>query len=459
LRLVSLLAGLPLVPATYWCARRWGCSPAAGLLAATFVAVDRHALFFAQEARVYALVQLVSLARLAVFTSLLAHPSTGRRWGWVTLAALHFHLHYTTALLLPAEVVAYILWRWWARPAPQGRRYGAAAIALDVTVVLAVWSLAWPHLAEIAERRGNWARFVRQQPPQAMLTLFPLTAYVGIPLWALGLDRAVRRWRREVAPKPLPADTAGCQPAYQSGRLGGAPLAAAIAWFVVPLALAWILTQLDVARLFFRRYVLAASVVLPLWSAMMVTPIARRGLLLVTCLAGCLLIGPFGRLPAGLPLLVHSREDWRGAVARINRDGEAVPVLVGSRLIEADRWHDAPEPRLREFCLLPVRGLYRLEPRFHHVVPLPYAAPVQLAPDLVSRVAEQGGLWLLERGTGPTVDRVRQQLLQQLRASGLAVNVAVREEYGRVTLLRLAVDADAGRSATTIDGNTRSRVL
>jgi hypothetical protein len=55
-------------------------------------------------------------------------------------------------------------------------------------------------------------------------------------------------------------------------------------------------------------------------------------------------------------------QDWRSAVRVLNDKASdpKTPVFVRSGLIEADRLHDSSDRRLREYCLLPVLGVYRI---------------------------------------------------------------------------------------------------
>ena len=95
LRLLSLVAGSGLILATYELVRRWSHSVTSGLLAALLVAVSRDCIFYAQEARPYALLQLSAVAharvvRRPVVASDVGPPSRLRvRGRLAVLPALH----------------------------------------------------------------------------------------------------------------------------------------------------------------------------------------------------------------------------------------------------------------------------------------------------------------------------------------------------------------------------------
>ena len=71
-RLPSLLAGSLLPLALYWMTARWTQSRWLGVLAAALVAVDRVQIFFATEARPYALIELVAVVHVAIVAELAA---------------------------------------------------------------------------------------------------------------------------------------------------------------------------------------------------------------------------------------------------------------------------------------------------------------------------------------------------------------------------------------------------
>ena len=118
LRLPSLLCGLCLlvaVPAWVW--RKTASSAALVVVAAWFL-FDYDAVFYASEARPYAMVQLLGAVQAAVFfawISSLFNQADGVRKNWIggvataVLAALIFYTHPTGMLLMVAEVVFVLI--------------------------------------------------------------------------------------------------------------------------------------------------------------------------------------------------------------------------------------------------------------------------------------------------------------------------------------------------------------
>ena len=186
LRLPSLMAGIALVPLVAWLTFRWTQDRVAALTAAMLVSVDHYCLFYSQEARPYAIVQFVGLVQVICFWELLGGGRGRWRAGLVATTVLLFHLHYTSAILLSAELVAYGLYYALQR----GRLpYRPAQFALDLTLCTVGWSPALVHVWDVAGRRANWAQMVPQPAPRVLLTLFPLQVYVLIPLVGLCIAR------------------------------------------------------------------------------------------------------------------------------------------------------------------------------------------------------------------------------------------------------------------------------
>jgi len=72
-----------------------------------------------------------------------------------------------------------------------------------------------------------------------------------------------------------------------------------------------------------------------------------------------------------------------------------LPVFVRSGLIEADSLSTRPEPWLREYCLLPVTGIYRATDDPRELTPLPTSQTGKLGEADRKRIlaAGAGGSW------------------------------------------------------------------
>ena len=448
LRLPSLLAGMALVLGAGWLTQRGTGCRSAGLLVGAMVALDRHAIFYAQEARPYALVQLVGLVHVGLFLVLLQRPSRRTRWAWIATGLGLYYLHYTAILVIPAQLVAWLLLHLRSAWRP---RYGARQFIGDLGLLAVGLAPSIPQLLEIAQHRSAWGLFIpREIPLSAVLALFPLWVYLLIPLGFYGLAWMGSLWSgaRSGESSAASAEVAGgarelaadaSVPGYRE-RLS--LLIVLVGWLGVPLLLAWLVTVLDWARLFFLRYVLVAAVAAPLlagyfWSLI---PSRRwRAVGAATLVAALIWQGGFvtqylhdGRV------LADRRQDWRGAVALLqqqvaDRDG---PVLVRSGLIEADRLRRPHHPRVRDYCLLPVRGLYRLEIPPDRLEPLPTSGSEQLTDQQWAAILGAGEAWFLLAGAAATVQRLQDRIVATLVEQGQRVHVE-RAFFGHVAVLHL----------------------
>ena len=144
---------------------------------------------------------------------------------------------------------------------------------------------------------------------------------------------------------------------------------------MLPVVASWLLTSLDVARLFFPRYLVAAYVALPIVASLLMQPLMRDPrtgrravtLLLLFCVVS---VSPARHFRYGWGALLHSPENWRPAIAAIHKQSEITPVILYSGLIEADAWCDSDVEVQREFCEFPVRGLYHIG-EYQPVISLP----------------------------------------------------------------------------------------
>ena len=443
LRVVSLLAGVTLIPLTYAICRSWRCAVVPSLLAAVMVAVDRHAHFYACEARTYALVQLVALVHVALLVRALTIRSANLAfWGaWVFTGMALFQLHCTTGLFLVAEAVAIgglIVFR---QPIEASVWRLCAGLCL-----MGVSSVANLELfAALAERRDNWSHFIRATgQPSRMIGLFPLDNYMLVPAVASGIMPLIHWCRGKrgcsiAVNQELPSGAAdgSSRPlsAWWVDRWrsladirGGAdrvPIVVVGACLVVPVVLAWSLTELSVTRLFLRRYLMASSVTLaPLLALLMTSLATPRG---TSWAAAVVLLWTLVTSPPAVEGRVQ--EDWRGAVRFLNQQQEQTSVLLYSGLIEADPWWNDGDPRHRDYCEFPLRALYTLDEE-RSVLLLPRTVPRIDCAEY--RDAAPG--WLLIRSSRAKRAVIEQAVLESL---GAGWGVADRFEFGRLQLVRI----------------------
>lgn len=365
MRAPAFIASILSIVVVYLLVERWTKSQASGLVAATALAVQCDSFaFYASEARVYALGQLLALVHLYLFDITLRAPRWLPRIAWILTGWLLFYVHYTLALLLVAEICA------WAACYIKQRQiaYRPRLLAIDTTTFALGCLPALPHLWQVASRRRNWEAFIDQpswsafweDAPHEHALWWLVAGWLGIV--------CVRWWKRE-------------SPAWQSAEPYA--LALVLSWLWVPLAVAWLLAKFDIARVYYPRYLVftlpAGGALIGLLSAM----VPVRALRVVYRLAAAVV---FTTWNLWLCFAVYGGlswdrgEDWRGAVAALNardwRQGE--PLLLAAGLIEADAWHDSEDVARRAFCLFPLHAAYPLNAPQAREIPLPFHSPGKL---------------------------------------------------------------------------------
>lgn len=370
------------------------------------------------------------------------------RLAWIATGALLFYLHYTAVLLLAAEM-AYCaivgvlprLSRAGDRDQPVGYRW--RQLTLDLTLLGLCLLPAVPHLREIAQRRQNWFSFVSVRSWWRIWEIgdvFPLHLYVLTPLAILAFSLAGERIRRQ------PAACGSCRDVRW--------FLLASCWLLVPLAVAWVATAQGYAPLFFRRYLIVAAVAPILWAALCCAACAPgfwRGACAVVVVVAAVYQGGMIRQWRHDGRVVGDRnQDWHSAVAYINQQAAAgAPVFVRSGLIEAERWYAAQDPLRREFCLLPVLGLYRLERPLDQLFPLPVRPAAYLSAEARHLVLSSGEAWLLVQGSEASLARFETSLRSVWRQAGVPTAAVERRGFGNVAVLhvRLTLSPSLSRHA------------
>ena len=338
LRCGSWLSGLALIALLGESIRRRTRSAHLGWLVAIFATIDPHCIYFSREARPYALVMVLALCQVQRFLARWVRPTWKNRLGWIGLTCVLFYTHYTSLLLLPAEVAFLITFYATGRTKPSRRGF---AWAIDLMAVALGCAVALPHLNAVGARRQDWAQFVEQVPWTRIGSLFPCSLYVGqILVLTVGLLLATRALepRRRIR-----------------RRFGWGEVWLAV-WYLVPITLAWVLTRTDEARLFFRRYLVVALLPLlihPGWCGLVLRGRGPRQAYF-WCAVALAVISI--RSPSAAIWNGHSQENWRDAVALIRNDtaGRSWPVFVPRRAHR--RPSVAKQPRSGVPRVLPVPG-------------------------------------------------------------------------------------------------------
>jgi mannosyltransferase len=147
LRSLSALAGIATVPLLYLAGRRLA-GQVAGLIAAGLATVSPFLIWYAQEARAYALVLLVCAASLLLYLRARERPTTGRLAAWAGVSAVAVATHYFAVFVVVAEMAILL--------ADLRYRARIRAVAASAGVALVVAALAPLALDQHATGRTRW---------------------------------------------------------------------------------------------------------------------------------------------------------------------------------------------------------------------------------------------------------------------------------------------------------------
>jgi mannosyltransferase len=392
LRSLSVIAGGFLVPASYLLVWRWGGCMIGALLAALLVALDPDFLFFASEARPYALLQLVALAQVACFwwalsdrdaTDCDATAGDATPWGFFAgvLGAVLMWIHVTAAPLLLAELLFALRYPHGVRNAVRGAgRYGWVCC-----IVASL--LLYPRLHEIFLRRTNWNLFIAPLRWDHLVDLLPIVPYLIIPAAAL----IASRWLDRGAPE---------QPNDRCARFA---LLWTIYWFVIPIGLAALCTYLEIARLFFTRYLMVPLLAPPILAGLLIGYQRRWYMKIATALAVIIVMhgGSMWQFADNgtWPLPIRP-QGWDTATAYVaeHRSSDAV-LLLDAGLIERP-WVMRQDPsvraRWRDYLLFPIRSVYQTGIPAERQAPIATNGPRGLLEFVESSIWDSTGtVWVL----------------------------------------------------------------
>lgn len=113
LRTPSLLAGTAAVPLIYLLAKKISRNALVSLIAAVLITVSPYQVWYSQDAKMYPLALLLTMASVYLFLTAL---ETNRKSWWiayVVLTTLSFYVHLMSVLIVAVEVGYYLAVVWW----------------------------------------------------------------------------------------------------------------------------------------------------------------------------------------------------------------------------------------------------------------------------------------------------------------------------------------------------------
>lgn len=386
LRLLSLAAGalLPLI-GTWIVWRRTG-SQLAAATTAIGLAFESHLVFYASEARPYALLQLGGLILAGNLFARFEREDSGPPWGSLLLACGLVLLHPTAVLLTSA--LALMLF--FARRYPQPWDGWGIVLASLVGILLNPATSTW------LGRRGLWTGLVDYPLLLGTCIVMLLAAWL-IPSLLRGWMNRRQRANGYIAEPVLGTEFAKLKTAPPAWYWLGC--------FLLPLVFATVVSWMKVSGLATPRYLAAIWSFPAIGLGLMIFDLPwKRGLAIASL--GLFLLG-FGGVPwrsaqgweliRSNPLLVslvkeralvgQRSEGWAEIHQQVVTRSTATrpPIWLYPNLIEDDllQSEKSNTARLREYLCFPLQGIYsvgseQLEPRAFRAETLLASADVEL---------------------------------------------------------------------------------
>ena len=386
LRLPSLVAGMALVGVVGVTTAKFAGSTLAGLFAATLVALDYHCIFYSQEARPYAVLQLVAWCHAYAVWQLVQRPTLVWHALFVLGAVLQFYLHYTSALFVAAEL-AFVL----VILIANGRSaFRLLPLTADLAIIAVAVLPAAQHLQDIAAHREQWEQFI---PPPTVASLFrtlQLDVYL-LPTIAIIVGGILLQGLR----KPTTVRNSESYPRQATWLV--------FCLLLVPTLLAWVANRQHVAALFLRRYLVSSLVAAPVGAAILGRMIPShwlRGVVVATtAMITMWSSGLCQNWQRDGRFIVDRSQDWRSAVEFVNdhATNSNSSCFVRSGFVEADRLRSQPNDLLKDYCLAPVTSLYRLQMA---AIPLTTRPPFDIQPQ-----PNHSETWVILNGSAATRER------------------------------------------------------
>jgi len=386
LRLLSLVAGCLLPFAGTWFVYRRTGSLLAAATTSVGLAFESHLVFYASEARPYALLQLGGLILASCLFARFERTDSAPPWGSLLLCCFLVLLHPTAILLTTALAVLLFF----------ARRYPQPWDGLGIAIASLVGILLNPATSTWLGRRGLWTGLVDYPLLLGTSSGLMLAAWI-IPWLLRGWMQRRPRSSKSIAEPALGSEFAKLNSAQPTWFWFGC--------FVLPLMFAAIASGLKLSGLATPRYLAAIWSIPAIGLGLMVFDLPWKRGAAIAALGLFLLC--FGGMPWRMaqgwelirsnPLLVslvreralvgQRNEGWADVHQQLIARSTATrpPIWLYPNLIEDDLLESGKsnDNRLREYLCFPLLGIYsvdaeQLDPRAFRAEQLLSAADVEL---------------------------------------------------------------------------------
>lgn len=433
------------------------------ILWAACIALDRNQGFYAVEARVYSLLQLLSLlAWLIVGRLVEGSPLTLLWFSWCLLCTCLIHLHVTSCLVVATQALV-LCWQLGNRQARKCLLLSFGWIGLQMGLVIFNMQPVW-------QSREQWSAFAGDASIQSMFQILPLTTLVLPVLMAWVVQQFTNQPRPAIIaagrkPSGARPDHSCPDDSYTSNSCTGntctsnsyrtacavplqelgthrswvtsRPWFWAVAW-AGPWLIAALVTRLEIAPVFHYRFIIASALPLYLLIACALQQLTSAGLRTLAITAILL-----GLLWTQGSLTVWSRggcylglrgENWAGAVDYVseNFQPERQSLWCYAGLIEGHHMLWPLTEKQDEYLSFPMRGWHQVaSPNSKPVQPHGLTGQFETWGDQIRIQSDSAdAVWIVFRGSAGQL----QQRLKQAKLDRDAQRHPIRE-FGRVSVV------------------------
>jgi 4-amino-4-deoxy-L-arabinose transferase-like glycosyltransferase len=309
---------------------------AVGIVSALLLALSPFHIWYSQEARMYTLASVSTLAGSWLLLRFLRHEARRDLVGYVLCMSVAVYTHYLALFVLVAHYAFFSLYYRYVRRTFV-RWLAAAGI---VTLLFGIWWAMMMVSGGFARSPIGWIAPARWYEPALTLLTFAAGPTVnlarpagyltmGALLAAVGLT--VARVQRERLPRAVPAAMIAVSTVQRrTDRLLGPRFL--LCWLAVPVLLTWLISlDLPISQkrsIYVDRYlitVLPPFLVLAAWGLVSLWENGRW----VACAA--LILAVVGVVPSLLSMYrdpAYSRDNWRGAMAHLGAERQVGDVLL-----------------------------------------------------------------------------------------------------------------------------------
>lgn len=359
LRLPSIITGILTIPLIYIITYKLSCSKTLSLLAAFLSSVDSTLVDYSLEVRPYALVIFFSLLHLYIFLFFLQKRQ--KLFYAVILGLLSgiiILLHYTAVLICIVELFIAIIYFFRKQNFSKQKIYGLLIYVLIPCVILLPFLT---HIVYLFENNHILGSFIDKKGLNSIFVLHPhLIRYILFPLMiGFFVEYSTKKNSYTNVNKSF-------------------TLFFLLSWYFIPLLIQWFLTKINVATIYYPRY-LAWIIPAPIiGSAILIGIFHSKWAKLAFTITLLLLATQFYNKSAILNNLVrkdsqksmesvltrnNNRFSWKEAVTKINNSGiEPSKIYVKSSLVESQMLNKTEhvDSLLNNYLLSTVNSMYKL---------------------------------------------------------------------------------------------------